>query len=332
MRKVINNTIITLALPAGMFLLMMILTRIKGITFYGNAQMWRTILNNLSLSIPVALGIAMQLRFGRMDFSGGITMILSGFIGVIIAQRFDHNPLVMLAVSILCGLVISMITASIYTIAKLPIIICTVALTLFYESLTMIVGGGQGINIIGDASLNIFGRMPIAIIVLVTAVFIYHFITTYTVMAKQSKLLKNGQNIAVSIGIKEKRNVYMTYVFSGIIFGLAGVVYASQNAIETQSNLSTSSVLFSYIVPVFIGFFLGNYSQEVIGIFMGSITIQFMNYGLNTMGYGQGGWDNILFGIFMMSFWVITVKIDAIKGLFTKKEKVNNTNNIKTHI
>lgn len=332
MKKVINNTIITLALPVGMFLLMMILTRINGITFYGNSQMWRTILNNLSLSIPVALGIGMQLRCGRMDFSGGITMILSGFIGVLVAQRFDNNPLIMIAVSIACGLTLSMITASVYTIAKLPIIICTVALTPFYESITMIVGGGQGVNIIGNASLNIFGRMPVAIIILITAVCIYHFVTTYTVMAKQSKLLKNGQSIAVSIGIKEKRNVYIAYIFSGIIFGLAGVVYAAQNAIETQSNLSTASVLFSYIVPVFIGFFLGNYSIEVIGIFMGSITIQFMNYGLNTMGYGQGGWDNILFGIFMMSFWIITVKIDSFKKLFTPKRKLNNASNIGTDI
>lgn len=323
MKKILKNTIITIALPAGMFLLMMTLTRIKGITFYGSRDMWRTIFNNLGLSVTVALAIAMQLRFGRMDFSGGITMFLSGFAGVLAAQRFGNNPLVMLSVSILCGLTLSMITASVYTIARLPIIICSVALTLLYEAMTMIIGGGKGANIMGIESLNIFGRMPVVFIVMAAAMALYHFVTTYTTAARQSKLLANGQQIAVNIGINEKKNVYIAYIFSGILFGLAGAVFASQNVIETQSNLSTSSILFSYIVPVYIGFFLGKFSIEVIGIFAGSITIQFMNYGLNSLGYGKGGWDNILFGIFMMSFWVLTVKLDSIKKLFTSRNSVS---------
>jgi len=318
MKKIIKNTIFTIILPLGMFLLMMILTRSKGVTYYGSSDMWMIIFNKLALSISVALGIAMQLRYGRMDFSGGITMYLSGFAGVLVAQKFGNNPLIMLAVSVLCGFTLSMITASVYTIARLPIIICTVALTLLYESMTMIIGGGKGANIMGNGSLNIFGRMPVALIILAAAIALYHFVVTYTTPARQSKLLSNGQQIAVNIGINEKRNVYMAYVFSGILFGLAGVVFASQNMIETQSNLSTSSILFSYIVPVYIGFFLGKFSVEVIGIIAGSITIQLMNYGLNALGLGAAGWDNITFGIFMMSFWAFTAKIDSIKKLFTR--------------
>ncbi len=317
MNKTIKNTIATIALPAGMFLFMLILTRINGIRYYGSFDMWRIILNNLGLSITVSLGIATQLRNGRMDFSGGITMYLSGFAGVLVAQTFGNDPLIMLAVSVLCGLIISMVTASVYTIARLPIIICSVALTLFYESLTKIIGGGKGVDIMGIGSLNIFGRMPVVFIVLAVAIAIYHFVISYTVSARQSILLKNGQQIAVNIGINEEKNVYMSYIFSGILFGLAGVVFASQNKIVTQSNLSTASIMFSYIVPVYIGFFLGKYSREVIGIIAGAFTIQFMNYGLSALGYGSGGWSTILFGVFMMSFWVFTTKINAIKNMLS---------------
>jgi ribose/xylose/arabinose/galactoside ABC-type transport system permease subunit len=327
MKIIINKTIITIALPVGMFLLMMILTRMQGIAYFGSGDMWRTIFNNLSLTVIVALGIAMQLRFGRMDFTGGITMILSGVIGVLVAQQFGENPIVMLLVSILCGLVISMLTAAVYTIARLPIIICTVALTLLYESITLIIGGGNGVSIIANTSLNVFGRMPINLVILFIAIIFYHFVITYTTAARKGMLLNNGQQVAVHIGINEKINVYMTYVFSGILFGIAGVVYSSQNIVMTQSNLSTAGILFSYIVPVFIGLFLGKYSLEIIGIFIGSLTIQFMNYGLNALGYGSGGWNNILFGLFMMAFWVMTVKGDSIKKLLSfrrgvKKEPV----------
>ena len=36
---------------------------------------------------------------------------------------------------------------------------------------------------------------------------------------------------------------------------------------------------------------------------MGALAVQLMNYGLSAIGYGSGGWDNIMFGIFMMSFY-----------------------------
>jgi ribose/xylose/arabinose/galactoside ABC-type transport system permease subunit len=321
MKTILKNTIITLALPVGMFLLMLVLTRINGVVYFGSTDMWRTILNNLSLTVPVALAIALQLRFGRMDFSGGITMILSGLLGVMVAQQFGNNPIIMLTVSIVCSLMISMVTATIYTFGRIPIIICTVALTLLYESFTLLIGDGTGVSIISNTSLNVFGRMPINLIILGVTIIFYHFVTTYTVSSRKAMLLNNGQQVAVNIGINERKNVFIIYGFTGILFGLAGVVYTSQNIVLPQSNLSTAAILFSYIVPVFVGLFLGKYSLEIIGIIIGSLSIQFMNYGLSALGYGSGGWDNILFGIFMMAFWTLTVKGDSLKRLFTVRRR-----------
>ena len=41
---------------------------------------------------------------------------------------------------------------------------------------------------------------------------------------RQATLLANNQQSAVNIGIKENRNVIISYVFSGLIFGLATVI------------------------------------------------------------------------------------------------------------
>lgn len=82
--------------------------------------------------------------------------------------------------------------------------------------------------------------------------------------------------------------------------------------------------MFSYIASVYIGMFLGKLTLEIVGLTIGALTIQLMNYGLGAMGYDSGGWNNIFFGIFMMTFWIITSKAGQIEiflsNLSKKKE------------
>lgn len=314
-KKILKNTLITVALPAGMFVLMLCITRACGVTYYGSVNMWRTILNNLVYTIPMSCGIAMQLSNGRMDFSGGSTMVLSAIMGTYIAcEYFHYNPYVMLVLCVVFSVLISCVTASVYIATKLPIIICTIGMALIYEALTLLVCGGQGVDIISRSDMNIFGRIPEGLFILVAAMALYYVVINLTTAGRRGRLLRYGQSMAVNIGINEKKNVWIIFIFSGILFGLGATVYASQNKVGTQSELSTASILFKNIASVYIGRFIGKYSTEVIGIFMGALAVQLMNYGLNAIGYGSGGWDNIVFGIFMMSFWVFIAMTEAKRG------------------
>ena len=303
-QRIVKSALITLALPAGMFFLMMIITRLFGVTYYGNRGMWRTIFTKLMYTMPMAYGISMQLRNGRMDFSGGATMVLSAIVGSYIAQRvFDGNPIMMLFCCIAVAVAVSMVTAGAYIAMRLPIIICTIAMALLYESLTLVVCGGQGIDILSNEQMTQFGRFPYGILMLLGSITLYHVVITYTTVGRRGVLLRNGQTMAVNIGVNEKKNVVCLFIFSGVLLGMGAVVYASQNKVATQSNLSTASILFANIASVYIGRFIGKASTEAIGILMGALSVQLMNYGLSAIGYGSGGWDNIMFGIFMMSFY-----------------------------
>lgn len=315
LKRIGKNTLLTVALPMGMFILMLIITRLNGVQYYGSSDMWRTILNKLIYTIPMSCGIAMQLSNGRMDFSGGATMVLSAIFGTYIASTyFSYNPYIMLVFCVVFGVLISLTTALVYLFTKLPIIICTIGMALIYEALTLLVCGGQGVDIISRSDMSIFGRLPHGLFILLGAMLLYYFVVNKTIAGRRGKLLRHGQSMAVNIGVNEKRNALYIFMFSGILFGLGAVVYASQNKVVTQSNLSTASILFSNIASVYIGRFIGKASTEVVGIFMGALSVQLMNYGLNAIGYGSGGWDNIMFGVFMMSFWVAIAMTEAKRG------------------
>lgn len=317
-KLIIRNGAITISLPIFMFLVMFIITRNNGIDYYGEADMWTTIFRNLGMSITMGCALAMQLRHGRFDFSGGATMVLAGILGCYYTQQFNGGPIMMLILCIVFSVIISMITATVYVNTKLPIIICTIMMALIYEALTLVLAGGNGVNIIDNRNLNIFGGAPVTIYMMLFVIVFYQFILSFTPFGSKAKLLRNGQQVAVNIGIDEKKNVYFSYICSGVIFGLAAAIYVSQNKVETLSNLSSTTILFSYIASVYIGMFLGKLSLEIIGIALGALTIQFMNYGLKALGYGSGGWNNVMFGIFMMTFWIITSKAGQIERFFAK--------------
>ncbi|CZR01012.1 abc transporter permease [Trichococcus collinsii] len=323
-KTMVRNILITICLPILMFVVMYTITKSNGIDYYGQAAMWKAIFRNLGMAVTMGCGLAMQLRHGRFDFSGGATMVLAGILGVYYTQQFNGGPMMLLTLCVVFSVMISMITATVYVTSKLPIIICTIMLALVYEALTLVLAGGNGVNIMANVGLNIFGREPYTIYIMVFAMILYQIILSLTPFGYRAKLLRHGQHVSVNIGINERKNVITAYVFSGILFGLAATIFVSQNKVETLSNLSSTGILFSYIASVYIGMFLGKLTLEIVGLTIGALTIQLMNYGLGAMGYDSGGWNNIFFGIFMMTFWIITSKAGQIEiflsNLSKKKE------------
>ncbi len=317
--RLIMNTGKTLVMPAGMFLLFLFLTRSSGVTYYGTKIMWMTIINMTCYSVIVALGIALQIRAGRFDFTGGITFILAGVIGINIALQNGWGPWGMLLACIIPSVLISMLTAVVYIYAKLPVVICTIGLTLLYEALTLILFNGEGLNILSKTKLTIFGRFPWIILLLVIAVVIFYLFTERSVAGYQSRHLANNQQASVNIGIREKKNILLTYLVSGVIFGLAAVIFASQNRVLPQSNLSTAGILFANIISVYIGLFLSRFSNQTLGILAGATSVSLFYYGLDALGL-QGGWSMILFAvIFMLGFNGITINFDRIKNRLSSK-------------
>lgn len=316
---IIKKVALTIAFPVLMFVVMSIITASNGSgSSFVSTTMVRQVALKASMTTIIALAIFLQFKNGRFDFSGGATMILSSIIAGNIAVQLGSNPVVFLLLAVLISVALSMITASAYVFTRVPVIICTIAVTLVYESLTYLFFDGEGLSVISNTTLVTFGRIPYVFIPLVIAVCLFLFYSNYTVEGRRSKLLAGNQKVAVNIGINERKSVYVTYIFAGILLGLGATIYGSQNIISPQANLSTSGILFSYIVPVFIGMFLGSASNDAIGVVVASIGMELLNYGLVCLGVGAGGWQQIIFGLFMLGFYAFSAQTHNIKKLFTR--------------
>jgi len=329
--NIIKKIILSAVFPILMFVVMLMITAsndkcyVNGKLIFLSVDLIRQVIVNACMTVCVALAIWLQLKNGRFDFSGGASMILAAIIAGNVGLM-TNSPVMALLAAVAVGIVLNCVTAFIYIVGKLPIIICTIGMTLLYESLTYLVFGGQGIRIFySQAHTSVFGRIPGVLIPTALAVATFVVFTYFTAAGRKGKVLSNNQRAGVNIGIDERKNVFVTYIFTGIIIGLAAIVYVSQNEVTPQSGLATSGILFSYIVPVFMGTFIGLASCDVVGIAIAAVGMEIMNYGLNCLNLGAGGWQQIIMGIFVLGFYTFSAQSDRIQAFVSRLTRKNTT-------
>ncbi|RHR26283.1 hypothetical protein DWX43_16520 [Clostridium sp. AF19-22AC] len=305
----------TLALPVLMFLIMMVFCYSNGKMYFGTLDMWKTLIVNITVSTTCALGIGLQFNNGRFDFSGGAVMLLSAIIGGNLAKNMNNNVVLFAVLCIALCTLLSVFVAVLYVYGRLPVAISTITMALIFESITPLVFNGAGINFIANMEMKKLATFPGVLIPFITAVLVYLFYKRYTLTGKQSLLLTNNQGAAVDIGINEKKNVILSYVYSGIIFGCATMVWTS-STIKSASftSLSTVSDLFTNILPVFIGLALSKYCGEALGTVIGAVTLSLMSYGLQAVLSAELGSavSMVIMGLFIFIFNIITTPYGSI--------------------
>ena len=321
---VFEKIIGTLALPVTMYLIMMIACYANGKMYYGTWPMWKTVLVDIAVSTTCALGIGLQFKSGRFDFSGGSIMLLAAIIAGTVSKNNGNNKVIFAALCLGICLALSLVVSLVYVYGRLPIIIATIGMALLYEAITTLIYNGAGINLVSNMQLKVFSSYPLALFPFIGGLITYIIYSHFTITGKQAMLLAHNQQVAVNIGINEKRNVIISYIFSGIIFGFATMIYASQGLHRAAfSSLSTVGSLFSNILPVFIGLMVGKYCGDTLGIIVGATTLSLMSYGLTTVFDAEMGSaiSTIITGIFILAINVISAQGKVLTSIFKNKLK-----------
>jgi len=316
----------TLMLPVLVFVVMLILCYSNGKMYFGTWMMWKTLIVDIAVSVTCALGIGLQFKNGRFDFSGGAIMLVAGILAGNIARDAGNNILIMVVLAMVICIVLSLAVAFLYVYGRLPIIIATIGMAMLYEAITCLMYGGAGVNLVPNMTLRFFATFPGVLIPLILAIAIYAFYSYFTTTGKQGMLLANNQQSAVNIGINENKNVIISYLFSGILFGLATIIWLTKDIHKASfSSLSTVGELFTNILPVFIGLMLMNFCGDTIGTIMGSITLCLLNYGLKAVFSNETGAAiaTVVTGIFILVLNVISAQgmnwINMLKKAFHRR-------------
>lgn len=319
--KIGKNILYTLWMPVVVYIFFVVLCAANGKTGFGVGSDLMVILRNTVYSGLIALALSYNLTSGRFDFSVGSILILSTIIGANITLALELGPSEMLIISMLVGAALGAISGLVYIILRLPPIVVSVGVAMIYEALGFLLNDGQGIRIINRPDLLIFAKQPAITILAIIVLIILVVLLNYTKFGYDTNSLRQGQAIAVSIGINEKINTILCYLIAGALMAAAGMISLSiLGSASPKLGLGSASYMMNAFLPMFIGGALGKYSDRNIGVMVGAFVQSCIISGFAILGLSTSV-QSVLNAVIVLLFLVYTSNSYKIVEIQIMKEK-----------
>ena len=251
-KKILINIAGTLAFPVIVFVVFFAVTHIFHTPSVFSFNLVPNVLQNIGVGVLIALGMSVNMATFRIDLSAGAVTTLTAIVVGSLAVDHGWPGWLFMIVCMISGVICSTFNGAVYA--------------LILESITVLYRGGAGIVIL-TGPIREFGGAPTIFIILIVAMLVFHVVMEYTGFGFDQKAFAGNKKIAVENGKQERKNVIISYAFSGIFFGLAALPYINYfGSVDAASNMSSASVMFDAMLPVLIGSFIARFSNQVIAI------------------------------------------------------------------
>jgi ribose transport system permease protein len=199
--------------------------------FFSGANAANLLRQTASTGIAAA-GLVFVLVSGGIDISMGSTIFLSSVIVTTLANQ-GMGLAGAFAVALFCGVVVGSLNGFFVSVLRIPPLIVTLATLYIVRGVALALTGTQSLfffNKVADvvAYTRIGGVIPVVVLILGVTLFLVQAVLSRTLFGRQLFAIGNNSNGARVTGIKVKRNIFLTYVISGALAGLAGLVSGAQ--------------------------------------------------------------------------------------------------------
>lgn len=259
-------------------LLLMVLVTIRTPAFL-SVDNFRDILLNISILIIVALAQTMIIITRGIDLSvGSMIGLVAMMVGFVVVSFPGMSPLVAVLIGMGLGALLGSLNGFLITSGGVPPIIATLGTLSIYRGLIFVYSQGQWINSyeLPDAFRALAKGSPLGIpnIILAAAfiaILIYFFLN-YTRPGRDIYAIGSNPDAARVAGINVERTTFMVYALSGLLCGLAAVLWASRFE-SAQTNTAAGFELQSVAASVVGGVNIFGGSGTVFGVILGAFLL-----------------------------------------------------------
>jgi len=248
---------------------------------------FRDILLDTAVLIVVAIGQTMVILTRSIDLSVGSGLALSGMIvGMTVSSNWSLSPLVALLMGLGIGIVLGAFNGLVVTKGGVPPIIATLGTLSIYRGLTFVVSGGAWVDaaempesfkwLARGSTLWVPNLVLFAALVAIVA---YYFLN-HTRTGREIYAVGSNPDAARVAGIPVNRIVFLVYVLSGVLFGMAGVLWVSRYA-SAQSDSAMGFELQTVAAAVVGGVNIFGGSGTIPGVLLGSLLLGIIINALN---------------------------------------------------
>lgn len=262
----------------------------------------------------LALGVLIVIISGGIDVSFTAITVFCMYVTVKILNGigFQGSVLVAFLVSIVIGLILGLINASLISMFKLPTLIVTLGtqslfrgFLLFFVGSVIIRNMPPGMAEFGKANLvtlttsnGALTSLHSAILILVAVIIGVWFLLKYTMLGRGIYALGGAPEAAERAGFNITAIQFFIYAFVGVLAGIAGIVYGALNR-QADAFRLVGSELDVIAAVVLGGAQLTGGRGSVIGTLLGVALVVIMNNSLILVGI-PSDWQRVVIGVVIL--------------------------------
>ena len=317
----LKNLLLSLLIPCTVLAVLKIIALAKGVQLFANADSWKLFFRAVANVTLTTFALSINLDSGRFDFSLGAVSMLSATVAGTLAQQWNMGPWPTLAVAVLVAALLGLIHGGVYVITRIPPIIVSLGMALFYEGCAFAFTGGKGVSLV--TRTDIIGFSTIFNYILVTAVIVALVVLLfdYTRFGAHYRALAGGQKIAVETGIREVGNALGCYTVSGALMGVVGFIsLANTGSQQMALNFGSIGIMFTAFLPMFIGGWIGRYINKRVGIMLGAVSMALISLAYARFDTASSV-QSIVSALLLVLFLIYLNNEFAILSRFRKKQE-----------
>jgi rhamnose transport system permease protein len=265
---------------------LVILVSIRSGSAFLSLENFRDILLNISILAIVALAQTMVIITRGIDLSvSSMIGLVAMMVGFMVKQYPDMSPLVAVLLGMALGCVLGSFNGFVITIGNVPPIIATLGTLSIYRGAIFFYSQGTWINAfeMSPPFKALAKGTPLilpnlVIVAIVVAVIVYYFLN-YTQPGRNIYAVGSNPDAANVAGIRTQRVIFMVYLYSGLLCGLAGVMWASRFE-SAQTNTALGFELQTVAASVVGGVNIFGGSGTVTGVLLGALLLGIINNAL----------------------------------------------------
>ena len=243
------------------------------------ADNFNDILLNISILAIVALAQTMVIITHGIDLS---VSSMVGLVAMMVAFVVKQNPEMSVISAILLGMalgsVLGMFNGLIITYGKVPPIIATLGTLSIYRGLVFYYSQGTWINSFElPKNFKMLSKgtplgLPNMVIIAILVAVVVHYFLNYTRTGRDIYAVGTNPDAALFAGIRKERIIFLVYLLSGVMCGLAAVLWASRFE-SAQTNTAVGFELQTVAASVVGGVSIGGGVGTVPGVLLGALLL-----------------------------------------------------------
>lgn len=227
--ELIKNSMVFIALVV-LFLVFSITLSHVGNGFAHPDNLWN-IIRQTSLIAILSVGMSFALAAGQIDLSMGAVVAVSGLTSALVLRSFGIVPAIFAGLGV--GLIVGALNGFLIAYVGMPAFLATLGTMIAFQGVARTMTTLKSIPITNQTFIDIFGggefgNIPVLVLWMIIFLIIGHIMLRKMPFGRKVLAIGGNRRSALYSGINVKRTIFKVMVFSGLLAGLVGILWAGR--------------------------------------------------------------------------------------------------------